>query len=212
MNGKSRNFKATVMVPGLFTNFLTRLYGLVPGPGGRVFTGIFLLISVLGFTGPVIAKPEFKLANQDNMFEYHVKKTTWLGRVGVSWKLLNKTDIPLHVGTIKVEYQCNGGDERMEHYLPQDIPPGEMGRASYPDWPCPEGGGIIGYSVKEINFHQKSKDYDYNKIKCGDDLIRVIIKKIDEDKSKIIIQNGLTIMTRFDKDNSGSLKKLVCGK
>jgi hypothetical protein len=212
MNGKSRNFEAPVLESGLFTNFITRLYGLGLGPGGRVFTGIFLLISVLGFTQPAFAKTEFELVSQDNMFEYHVKKITWLGREGVSWKLKNKTDIQLHVGTMQVDYQCNGGDERMEHYLPQDIPPGKMGRASYTDWPCPKGGKIIGYSVKDTNFHQKGKDYDYNKIKCGDDVKRLIIKKIDQDKSKIIIQNGLTIMTHLEKDNHKNLKKLVCDR
>ncbi len=210
MNGKSRNFEVTVVVVGLFTNFITRLYSLGLGPGGRFFSKTFLLICVLGFAGEAFAKTEFELVSQDNIFEYHLKKTTWLDRVGVSWKLKNKTDIPLHVGTMKVEYQCDGGNERMEHYLPQDISPDKMGRASYTDWPCPEGGKIIGYLVKDINFHQKGKSY--NKIKCGDDLIRVIIKKIDEKKSKIIIQNGPTITTRLDKNNPKQLKKLVCGR
>lgn len=176
MNGKSRNFKATVKAPGLLT--IT-----------------FLLICLLGFIRPAIAKSEFELVSQDNIFEYHMMRTSWLGRVGVSWKLKNKTGMQLHVGTIEVEYQCDGGDERMEHYLPQDIPPSKLGRASYTDWPCPGGGEIAGYSVLSVNFHQKGKNYDYNKIKCGDDVIRLIIKKIDEKKSKIIIQNGPTITT-----------------
>ena len=141
------------------------------------------------------------------MFEYHVKKVAWLNREGVRWRVKNKTDIPLHVGTIVVDYECNDGVERMEHYLPQDIYPGESGRASYTDWPCAGDGKIVGYRVKEINFHQRGKDYDYNKVKCGKNAVkRMIIKDVDEDKSKIIIQNGLTIMTRLDKDNPKTLK------
>ena len=173
----------------------------------------FIIIWLVGFSRPAFAEYKYNLVGQDNIFEYHLKKVEWEGREGVRWRLKNKTDISLYVGSIIVKYQCSEGTKRMKHYFSQDIEPGDTSRASYPDWPCSETGVILEHSLESINFHQEDHDYEYNRVTCEKgDPKQIIIKNINDQKSKIIVRGGLIITTSRFKNIPESIVKLICGE